>query len=312
MVTVMDHSTVNKKLHQRNYEVDYSDTKTEDANILSKNDSTKYVLNYRIPLLKRDYIVTRSLGNGSFSKVKLLRSLTNHSRQFAVKIVNRSRAPRDFLTRFLPRELEFWPSLNHPNIIKFHETFEEMHLVYMVLEYASRGDLLAHIQKYGSLPEDRTKILTRQICQAIHYLHSQNITHRDLKLENLLLDDLGNIKITDFGFAKRNYVGELSRTFCGSKSYAAPEILLGKPYDPRKADTWAIGTILYIISTGKMPFDENKSIKSILEEQQKLDFPLYNYRKLSNDCKDLLKNLFTFEYTKRPTVLEALSCQWFK
>ncbi|GAB1604853.1 testis-specific serine/threonine-protein kinase 3-like [Argonauta hians] len=311
MATVMDHSPVNKKLHHRNYRA-YSDPKTENEKIPTKNESSKFPLNYRIPLLKRNYIVTRSLGNGSFSKVKLLRNLSNHSQQFAVKIVNRSRAPHDFLTRFLPRELEFWPSLNHPNIIKFHETFEEMHLVYMVLEYACRGDLLAHIQKYGSLSEKRTKILTQQICQAIHYLHSKNITHRDLKLENLLLDDVGNIKITDFGFAKRNYAGELSWTFCGSKSYAAPEILLGKPYDPRKADTWAIGSILYIMSTGKMPFDENKSIKSILEDQQKLVFPLYNYRKLSSNCKDLLKTLFTFDYSQRPTVIEVLSYQWFQ
>lgn len=151
-----------------------------------------------------------------------------------------------------------------------------------------------------------------QLCEAVGYLHSQNISHRDLKLENLLLDQYCNIKITDFSFSKRNTMGELSRTFCGSKSYAAPEILLGEPYDTFKADIWAIGTILYIMSTGKMPFDKSKDRMKIVEDHRKLNLPWHRWVKLSIDCKDLICYLLTFDYTIRPSIFQVLDNKWLK
>ena len=150
-----------------------------------------------------------------------------------------------------------------------------------------------------------------QLSEAIGYLHDQHISHRDLKLENLLLDSNDNIKITDFGFTKHDPLSTLSNTYCGSKSYAAPEILIGEPYDPRKADIWAMGAVVYIMSTGKMPFSENKGIKKIIEEQQKLEFPWPKFQ-LSEECENLIKYLFTFEPVDRPTINELLCCKWLQ
>ena len=143
-------------------------------------------------------------------------------------------------------------------------------------------------------------------------MHDKGITHRDLKLENLLLDKNSNIKVTDFGFVKNYTKWELSHTFCGTKSYAAPEILSAQPYDARKVDTWAIGAIVYIVCTGKMPFDESKTINKILEEQKQLSLNWNKGQKISKTCKDLIFHLFTYKYSSRPTMQEVLSNIWFK
>ena len=109
--------------------------------------------------------------------------------------------------------------------------------IYMILEYANGGDMLSHIQKInGPLPESENKLWMKQICSAVDFLHKKEISHRDLKLENLLIDSSKNVKLCDFGFAKNlSILDELSQTYCGSKAYASPEILLGLPYDPKKA-----------------------------------------------------------------------------
>lgn len=131
----------------------------------------------------------------------------------------------------------------------------------MVLEYVSGGDALQYIQKNGAVGECVAQRWSKQIVDAVQYLHNANITHRDLKLENILITEDEQIKICDFGFIKRQADNsELSKTYCGSRSYAAPEILMGRPYDPKKTDVWAIGVILYIFVFGNMPFDETKVV----------------------------------------------------
>ncbi|PVD26799.1 hypothetical protein C0Q70_14478 [Pomacea canaliculata] len=198
-----------------------------------ENGSIAYRPTYRAVLAKHNYLVRKTLGNGSYSKVKLAISLARNKEPVAIKIVDR-------------------------------------------------------------------------------YLHDQNITHRDLKLENLLLDRNFHIKICDFGFVKGDCTLDLSRTYCGSKSYAAPEILLGEPYDPKKADTWAIGVVLYIFITGKMPFDESRGNAGVLEEQRRLEFPWRKYRKVTPEERDLVMRLFTFDFRLRPDIYAVLSTPWMK
>lgn len=122
--------------------------------------------------------------------------------------------------------------------------------VYMVMEHACNGDLLTLIQSAGAVNELQARRWSVQLASAVSHLHSKNVTHRDLKLENVLLDCHQNVKICDFGFSKYFATRELSNTYCGSKAYASPEILLSLPYDPCKADVWALGVIIYIIVTG--------------------------------------------------------------
>jgi len=278
----------------------------------SRAESVTYRPTYRAVLAKNGYLLRKTLGNGSYSKVKLAISLNKSKSLVAVKIVDRNKAPKDFHTKFLPRELDIWPGLRHPNIIKVFDAFDDGRRVYMILEYAENGDVLRYIQRVGALDENLAKGWTWQLCDAVRYLHELNITHRDLKLENLLLDKSYNIKLCDFGFVKGECTMSMSQTYCGSKSYAAPEILKGEPYDPKKADMWAIGVILYIFVTGKMPFDESRGNSGVLEEQKKLEFPWQKYKKVTAEEKSLVLKLFTNDFQLRPDINRVVRNRWME
>lgn len=124
----------------------------------------------------------------------------------------------------MPRELDLWPKVIHPNVIMMHNYLFSGEKIYMILEYADGGDMLTLIQKLNGPTSDKdTKLWTKQICNAVEYLHENDISHRDLKLENLLIDSARNIKLCDFGFSKEiSILNELSMTYCGSKAYASP------------------------------------------------------------------------------------------
>lgn len=291
-------------------EVEPIEVKKSSSN---KTETVTYRPTYRAVLAKRGLLVRHTLGSGSYSKVKLALCLENYSfGKAAVKIIDRSKAPRDFQTRFLPRELAIWPRMIHKNIARMYEMFEDNFRVYMVLEFAENGDVLRFIQKSGAIKGHLARIWINQVCDAVRYLHNQDITHRDLKLENLLLDNAFNIKLCDFGFVKSHSMKELSKTYCGSKSYASPEILRGEPYDPKKADVWAIGVILYIFITGKMPFDESKGNQGVLEEQKKLNFPWQKFKYVIQEIKDLILRLFQGHYADRPDINEILDTEWIR
>jgi serine kinase len=176
-------------------------------------------------LAQKRIVLKETIGKGSYSKVKEAFDFQK-MHKVAVKIIDCFKAPQDFQDKFLPRELDIWPKLNHDNIIKMFDCLVREKKIYMILEYANGGDLLTYIQNLTSpMSELKAKSWTKQICNAVNYLHSLNIIHRDLKLENLLIDLTSNkIKICDFGFSKIVYSdeNELSRTYCGSKAYASP------------------------------------------------------------------------------------------
>ena len=266
---------------------------------------------YRAHLAHKGYLVKQTLGSGSYSKVKMALDFTGMAKKVAVKIVNRQKAPRDYQDKFMLRELEIWPRLQHRHLVALHDWFQNTHWVFMVLEYVEGGDVLNYMQSTGAVSESTARNWTRQLVDAISYLHQLDITHRDLKLENLLLDSEHNIKLCDFSFIKGTSSRQLSETFCGSRSYTAPEILLGIPYDPKKADVWAIGVILYIFVTGVMPFDESKGKKHFLGEQRCLAFPWNKLRTVSASCKVLITLLFTWIYQDRPNIISVLQDRWF-
>ena len=277
----------------------------------TKTETVTYRPTYRAVLAKKGLLAKQTLGSGSYSKVKFAFCMNNYKvSKVAVKIIDRAKAPKDFQARFLPRELEIWPKMKHANIIRMTDMFEDSHRVYMVLEFAENGDVLRYIQRSGAIKEQLARIWIRQVCDAVRYLHDQDITHRDLKLENLLLDSAYNIKICDFGFVKDECMKDLSKTYCGSKSYASPEILRGEPYDPKKSDIWAIGVILYIFVTGKMPFDESKGNHGVLEEQKKLNFPWHKFKNVTPEGKSLILWLFQANYQDRPDIHIVMSTEW--
>ncbi|CAK6440267.1 unnamed protein product [Pipistrellus nathusii] len=265
-------------------------------------------------LKRRGYIMGINLGEGSYAKVK---SAYSERLKFnvAVKIIDRKKAPTDFLEKFLPREIEILTMLNHRSIVKTYEIFETSDgKVYIIMELGVQGDLLEFIKTRGALHEDDARKKFHQLSSAIKYCHDLDIVHRDLKCENLLLDKDYNIKLSDFGFAKRCLRDDngrliLSKTFCGSAAYAAPEVLQGIPYQPKVYDIWSLGVILYIMVCGSMPYDDSNIKKMLrIQKEHRINFP--RFKNLTSECKDLIYRILQPDVNRRLHIDEILSHGW--
>ena len=300
-------------------DIDASEIKLEINNNMKTNpNSIESVMvkesqraDYRSILRQKGYLVCETLGSGSYSKVKRATfSNKKAHKTVAIKIVDRTKAPADYQQRFLPREIDIWQKLDHPFLLKLDDCFNDPTHVYMVTEFANNGDTLKWVQEQGPLQEARARVWIKQIGEAIRYMHHLGIAHRDLKLENILIDKNLAVKIADFGFVKGECAQSLSSTFCGSKSYAAPEILKGKPYDPFKSDIWALGVIVYILVTGKMPFDEARGTKYILAEQLHLHLYWPRVKPITLECQKMIKDMFTWDFNERPNIAEVMQSFW--
>ncbi|XP_071484117.1 testis-specific serine/threonine-protein kinase 3-like [Diadema antillarum] len=227
--------------------------------------SVRRVINEEVMLSRKGYTLGLMLGEGSYAAVYSCQ-LNNNRGKCAIKIVNRKKAPKDFLEKFLPREMKILSQVKHRNIVKCYDIFDTGNKVYMVLELAGHGDLLDYIKLRRSLSEDKARAFFTQMVDGVSYIHSLGIVHRDMKCENILLDNMNVIKISDFGFARFMEPRDLSKTYCGSAAYAAPEILKGNMYNGKAYDVWSLGIILYIMVCGTMPFDDS-NIKRMIKDQ---------------------------------------------
>uniref|UniRef100_A0A3Q3FDS2 non-specific serine/threonine protein kinase n=1 Tax=Labrus bergylta TaxID=56723 RepID=A0A3Q3FDS2_9LABR len=214
-------------------------------------------MNYKAFLETRGYTFKRNLGEGTYGKV-VSAYCKDRRRKVAIKVIDKEEVSSNYLEKFLPREMKIIRTLRHPNIVKTYDIFGlNSTKVYVVMELCGKGNLLRYINHHGALSEPLSCRLFTQLCKAIKYLHKKYVAHRDLKCENLLLDRHYNLKVCDFGFSKRlmyrhgNMV--LSETYCGSWSYAAPEVLRGLPYNPKLSDVWSMGVVLYVFIYALMP-----------------------------------------------------------
>ncbi|VDN55909.1 unnamed protein product [Dracunculus medinensis] len=194
------------------------------------------------------------MGSGTYGKVSLAYDHKTE-REVAVKLIKKSAIENKQDLVRIRREIRIMSALKHPNIIQIFEVFENRDKIILVMEYASGGELYDYVGKYGSLPEAEARRIFRQITSAVLYCHKHQVVHRDLKLENILLDHSNNAKIADFGLS--NYFSDktLLTTFCGSPLYASPEIINGTPYRGPEVDCWSLGILLYTLVYGSMPFD---------------------------------------------------------
>lgn len=262
-------------------------------------------------LKNRGYTVERLLGEGSYSKVKSARWKrpdSNDSYTVALKIINRSTAPQEFLDKFWPREKNIMEIVDHKNIVKMYEVFYEGNKIYMSLERAPRGDLLDYVRLKGPLKDNEAKMYFNDICNGVNYIHNLGIVHRDLKCENLLLFERSTLKIADFGFARKIGSSDLSKTFCGSAAYAAPELLKGEPYPGPIADCWSIGVILFIMICSRMPYSDC-SINELVDQQSKpVKFP--HKKNLNIEYIDLVNNILCFDLKKRFRLHQIMNHHW--
>lgn len=185
------------------------------------------------------------------------------------------------------------------------------------MRYAPNGDLLEFLLKYKAMPEQQCKTWFRQMTAGLQYLHSKNIAHRDLKCENILLSRRFNAKIADFGFS-RWCVDEsgrriLSETYCGSAAYTSPEIVCGVPYNPKLADVWSLGVILYIMLNGRMPFND-ESVMALLRNQifKNWAFQPKIRDTLSESVKNLIRGILEPDITQRLNLDRVISHEWLQ
>ncbi|KAK3819838.1 MAG: SNF1 related protein kinase [Benniella sp.] len=155
--------------------------------------------------------------------------------------------------------------INHPHVIRLYDVYEIEHVLFLVMEYVSGGELFNYLVKKRRLGEDEALRLFQQIIVGLAFCHKRKICHRDLKPENLLLDERMNIKIADFGMASLQKTGSLLETSCGSPHYASPEVVTGLKYDGSSSDIWSCGIILYALLAGHLPFDD-ENIRQLLSK----------------------------------------------
>uniref|UniRef100_A0A8C9TKV5 non-specific serine/threonine protein kinase n=1 Tax=Scleropages formosus TaxID=113540 RepID=A0A8C9TKV5_SCLFO len=246
--------------------------------VTSSADEQPHIGNYRL---------LKTIGKGNFAKVKLARHILT------------GREVRGF-----PGGL-VWSLIALP--VKLFEVIEMEKTLYLVMEYASGGEVFDYLVAHGRLKEKEARAKFRQIMSAVQYCHQKHVVHRDLKAENLLLDADMNIKIADFGFSNEFTLGNKLDTFCGSPPYAAPELFQGKKYDGPEVDVWSLGVILYTLVSGSLPFD-GQNLKELRERvlRGKYRIPFY----MSTDCENLLKRFLVLNPAKRGTLEEIMKDRW--
>eukprot|EP00039_Didymoeca_costata_P030836 m.31657 g.31657 ORF g.31657 m.31657 type:complete len:613 (+) comp8335_c0_seq1:239-2077(+) len=252
-----------------------------------------------------NYRLGKTIGKGNFAKVKVAVHIPTGV-EVAVKIINKSTLADDALSK-LWREVRIMKQLNHPNIVKLFEVIDTEDILYLVLEYASGGEVFDYLVAHGRMREREARQKFRQIVSAVEYCHRLNIVHRDLKAENLLLDKDMNIKLADFGFSNYYEEGTKLDTFCGSPPYAAPELFQGKEYDGPEVDIWSLGVILYTLVSGSLPFD-GETLKELRERvlRGRYRIPFY----LTPSCEQLLKQLMVLVPARRISLRKCMENDW--
>ncbi|ELT95457.1 hypothetical protein CAPTEDRAFT_119833 [Capitella teleta] len=251
------------------------------------------------------YRLIKTIGKGNFAKVKLAKHVPT-GREVAIKIIDKTQLNQSSLQKLM-REVRIMKVLDHPNIVKLFEVIETEKTLYLVMEYASGGEVFDYLVAHGRMKEKEARAKFRQIVSSVQYCHQKHIVHRDLKAENLLLDGDMNIKIADFGFSNEFTPGNKLDTFCGSPPYAAPELFQGKKYDGPEVDVWSLGVILYTLVSGSLPFD-GQNLKELRERvlRGKYRIPFY----MSTDCENLLKKFLVLNPMKRASLENIMKDKW--
>ncbi|XP_029457400.1 NUAK family SNF1-like kinase 1 isoform X2 [Rhinatrema bivittatum] len=204
------------------------------------------------------------------------------------------------------REIEIMSSLSHPHIISIYEVFENKDKIVIIMEYASKGELYDYISERRRLSERETRHFFRQIVSAVHHCHKSGVVHRDLKLENILLDENCNIKIADFGLSNLYQKDKFLQTFCGSPLYASPEIVNGRPYRGPEVDSWALGVLLYTLVYGTMPFDgfDHKNLIRQISSGE------YREPTQPSDARGLIRWMLMVNPERRATIEDIANHWW--
>ncbi|OHS94696.1 CAMK family protein kinase [Tritrichomonas foetus] len=254
------------------------------------------------------YNLGHTIGKGSFSLVKEGQD-TDTRAKYAVKIIPKSNmSTAQELERF-EREVRVILKMDHPGIIKIHDFLVDASFFYLIMELCSGDTLIKQTPPPGTINEGSSKPIFKQILEVINYIHDQGIAHRDLKLENVLIDPQGHIKLIDFGFSRFAESGQMFATPCGSPAYAAPEVIGGSQYDGKAADMWSCGVLLFCLVTGELPWKQGNQVH-VMTQIQKGSFEMPEG--LSTFCADLISKLLQPDPLMRLTAVEAIKHPWIE
>ncbi|CAK84768.1 unnamed protein product (macronuclear) [Paramecium tetraurelia] len=255
-----------------------------------------------------NYILGKTIGEGTFGQVKLgQHTITNET--VAIKILEKSKMKENIDYDRISREINCLKKLRHPNIIQIYEIVQTVNSLYLIMEYAPGGELFQVIIKNQRLNEKDAAEYMMQILSGVQYMHDNYVMHRDLKPENLLLDENNKIKIVDFGLSNQFKDGQLLKTACGSPCYAAPEMIQGKEYDPKSADTWSCGVILFAMVNGYLPF-EDKNLNLLYKKIMNCEYATPKY--MSPLCKDLLEKILQVNPLIRYNIQQIVQHYWIQ
>ena len=318
---IIKNISVNNDIYQDEKKNNNENNENNDKNININNYFSeesqkliKYIKNYYN--LNNDYPSSdisfykfgRVIGKGAFGKVNIgLHVLTG--RIVAIKSFNKTKFPDEKYKKKIMNEINLMKNLKHFSVVKLLDTIETDKYILLIMENILGGDLLSFIKKRNKLPEKIAKFIFKQLLQSIKYIHNKNIVHRDIKLDNILIDLNNNIKLCDFGVGKNiTDNNELLYEQCGTPAYIAPEVLAGEGYCGFPVDIWSSGVVLYSLLMGNIPFKSQN-----LNELQGLIMS-GNYKRIegiSKNGKDLLDKLLEINPNKRISADEALNHPWF-
>ncbi|KAF5200728.1 kinase [Thalictrum thalictroides] len=262
--------------------------------------------------MEEKYELLKELGSGNFGVARLVRDKKT-KQLFAVKYIERGTK----IDEKVQREIINHRSLMHPNIVLFREVMLTPTHLAIVMEYAAGGELFERMCTAGRFSEDEARYFFQQLISGVSYCHSMEICHRDLKLENTLLD--GNaaprVKICDFGYSKSGVLHSKPHSTVGTPAYIAPEVLSRKEYDGKIADVWSCGVTLYVMLVGSYPFEDpedprdfRKTIARIVSVQ----YSIPEYVHISSSCRQFLSQIFVANPSKRITIQAIKNNPWFR
>ena len=256
-----------------------------------------------------EFTLGKLIGTGAYASVKSAVSKTE-GKKFALKIYEKYRLTDPSKKKNVGREIEILKKLDHPNIVKMFEVIETPKQLHLVLEFVPGGSLGAFLKKKPGrrLEESECRAIFRQLVLALEYIHSQKVTHRDLKLENLLMDKENSVvKVIDFGFSTCFSHEKKVKLFCGTPTYMAPEIVMRKEYSGPPADIWALGVLLFVMLSGCFPF-KAPTDRELFKKIEKGIFSIPSH--VSAGARDLIHRILVVNPAERLKASDIVSDCW--
>ncbi|KAG8214699.1 kinase-like protein [Butyriboletus roseoflavus] len=250
--------------------------------------------------------IGRPLGKGKFGRVYMVRTKVEPHYILALKCLYKSEIVQSRVEKQIRREIEIQQNLRHPNVLRLYGYFHDEKRIFLMLEFAGKGELYKQLSKHGSFTEKRSSRYIDQMADALRYLHSKHVIHRDIKPENLLLGINGELKIGDFGWSV-HAPSSRRMTLCGTLDYLPPEMVEGKEHN-EKVDYWALGVLTYEFMVGNPPFEDRNSVNATYRRIAKVDLRIPAH--VSPEARDLISKLLKYNPEERLPLVDVSRHPW--